>query len=281
MWLYRALDFVFPTSFAAKLVFVALCGMALPPLLVGVYLFAEGGLRSLAQPSYVLFLISSGMATALVIPSLIALLEPLSHMGKALSGMEKRREFTPLPEEYRDYLGQMMMTSNAIARAMGARVDPRFSKGHLNPLTGVLDQNGFELALMRQGCGTLVMLHIDNMQGIRSEHGNALADALLAQAGQAIRTELRDGDLVGHVGDAEFGLWLKGAGRVVSRHVAERVCAAVKQATVHELPGVTLSAGAAVRGEKETLKDLSDRADTAWREASARGDWVEVARGVG
>ncbi|WP_425100291.1 GGDEF domain-containing protein [Tropicibacter sp. S64] len=260
---------------------IALIGQLLPLALVVCYLGFTAGARALASAEFVIFFISTGAGMFFSVTGLSALMVPLRTLEQALSVMKARREYRVLPTEFRDSVGRMMAVTNAIAQALGAKLDPRYAKSNINPLTGVLDEAGFEVALRRQGEGTLVWLNIDNLEGIRAEHGAELADALLAQAGQALRDELRIGDLVGHTGETEMGVWLKGAGRVVSRHVAERLCDAVKMATVRELPGVTLSAGIAVRGEKEPVEALLPRAEDAWRMAHHSGNRVELAPNVG
>lgn len=281
MWLYKTLDYVFPTSFSAKVVSVAIFGASIPVALVAAFLVMDEGLRALSKPVFIVFLVSSGIGMAVLIPGLLALLEPLTKTGRVLRVMQERREFSPLPEDHRDQLGCMMSASNGLALAMGAKLDPRFSKERVDPLTGLLDKAGFEKALLRADSGTLVRVQIDNLTKLRSVHGDVVADGLVAQTGHLMQADVRNGDVVARVGDAEFAIWLKDAGRVVSRHVTQRICDVVKAETAKHPPGVTLSAGAAVREEGETLGQLNARASDAWQEACQLGDRVEIARVTG
>jgi GGDEF domain-containing protein len=277
MWLYRALDKVFPTSYAAKLVLVAVVGVLLPPLAVMSFVLAEMGLNGLRTREFILYVTASAIGLSFLIPGMIALAEPVGTMGDVMQTMQKRRVFTPMPSDHRDGLGLMMSSSNEVAVSIGARLDPRVMQERTDALTGLLDGAGFEAALMRAGVGTLLRVTLDDLPAIRERYGDVVADGLVARSGRVIRGAVRKDDIVGRLGDDIFAVWLKGAGRIVSRHVAERICEQVQIKTEMDPPGVTCSVGLAVRGKGEPIDVVHGRAEGAQEQAQARGNYVEIA----
>ena len=137
---------------------------------------------------------------------------------------------------------------------------------------------GGDSAILRAGVGTMLRVTLDDLAAIRTRHGDVVADGLVARSGRVIRATVRKEDIVGRLDDGTFAVWLKGAGRIVSRHVAERICEQVQGKTEMDPPGITCSVGLAVRGQGESMDVVHGRAEGAQEQAQERGNHVEVAR---
>jgi len=148
-----------------------------------------------------------------------------------------------------------------------------------DPLTGALNRRGFEDALQadiaREGATACaaISLDIDRFKVINDTHGHAAGDDVLARLADAVRAQLRAGDLFERAGGDEFVILLHGVDQGVALGIAERVRAAVKAQAMHgqALPGdVTLSIG--VHAEPGlSVENLVRRADAALYRAKRAG----------
>ena len=148
-----------------------------------------------------------------------------------------------------------------------------------DPLTGALNRRGFEDALQadiaREGATACaaISLDIDHFKVINDTHGHAAGDDVLARLADAVRAQLRAGDLFERAGGDEFVILLHGVDQGVALGIAERVRAAVKAQAMHgqAMPGdVTLSIG--VHAEPGlSVENLVRRADAALYRAKEAG----------
>jgi diguanylate cyclase len=69
----------------------------------------------------------------------------------------------------------------------------------------------------------LLVVDADHFKNINDNHGHDQGDEALKIIAAAIRSAVRDGDLVGRLGGEEFGVFLPGASEVSARAVAERI----------------------------------------------------------
>ncbi|HUF66090.1 MAG TPA: diguanylate cyclase, partial [Gemmatimonadaceae bacterium] len=101
----------------------------------------------------------------------------------------------------------------------------------LDHLTGlwnrrmILEQLDRELSrVLREKCSlTVAMVDIDRFKAINDTHGHAAGDAVIRDTAAAIRSQLRDYDVVGRYGGEEFLLLLPGCGPESGRMIADRV----------------------------------------------------------
>jgi diguanylate cyclase (GGDEF)-like protein len=101
----------------------------------------------------------------------------------------------------------------------------------LDHLTGllnrrmILEQLDRELSrVRREKCSlTVAMVDIDRFKTINDTHGHAAGDAVIRDTAAAIRSQLREYDIVGRYGGEEFLLLLPGCGPESARIVADRV----------------------------------------------------------
>jgi diguanylate cyclase (GGDEF)-like protein len=130
-----------------------------------------------------------------------------------------------------------------------------------DPLTGLLNRNGFLAAATRehaiaQRAGnplTLAVLDLDEFKQVNDIRGHAAGDRLLADLGRAWREQVRAGDILARHGGDEFVVLLPATSSRAAKTVLERL-------RVDGLP-VTWSAGISEWLAGESLSDCLDRAD--------------------
>jgi len=121
---------------------------------------------------------------------------------------------------------------------------------------------------------TAVMFDIDRFKSINDTFGHHAGDTAIKMAASVISGSIRASDIPVRYGGEEFAVFLMGSTAEGSVVVAEKIRAAVEAA---ELDGVlsgqrlTVSAGVAVRRQKETLIEFLRRADRAMYEAKTGG----------
>jgi diguanylate cyclase (GGDEF)-like protein len=135
-------------------------------------------------------------------------------------------------------------------------------------LTGLRNHGAFQRELgewvARGAPFTLLMLDLDAFKAYNDTHGHPAGDALLARIAEAMRSAIREADLVYRYGGDEFAILLPGIHAVEGRDVAERVRIAIAALTEDRGPLVTASVGiAAFPTDGRTKDDLVVRADRA------------------
>ena len=127
---------------------------------------------------------------------------------------------------------------------------------------------------------TVVLLDLDHFKRVNDGHGHAAGDAVLCAAADAVRREVRPGDLFARIGGEEFCLVLPGTGQEVGRMIAERMRQAFEAQRIAGWPELRVTASfglSAVRGGETTLAPAIARADGALYEAKRRGRNTVVA----
>ncbi len=111
----------------------------------------------------------------------------------------------------------------------GATVAVQFLKGRLvraelhqrtmaelDPLTGVANRRGFDLALERAAATgdsyALVLIDLDDFKRVNDEQGHPAGDAVLQSVAIAAASVARQGDCLARIGGDEFALIAPGAG---------------------------------------------------------------------
>jgi diguanylate cyclase (GGDEF)-like protein len=130
-----------------------------------------------------------------------------------------------------------------------------------DPLTGLLNRNGFMAAAIRehaiaQRSGnrlTLALLDLDDFKQVNDLRGHVAGDRVLADLGHAWRDCLRTGDILARHGGDEFVLLLPATAPDDAATVLERLC-------VEDLP-VTWSVGIGEWLVGESLGECIARAD--------------------
>jgi diguanylate cyclase (GGDEF)-like protein len=71
--------------------------------------------------------------------------------------------------------------------------------------------------------GAFLVVQADHLHEINSTYGQGAGDEALALIAMAIRMAVRDGDIVGRLGETMFGLFLPGADEAEAQRVAGRI----------------------------------------------------------
>ncbi len=154
----------------------------------------------------------------------------------------------------------------------------------LDPLTGLKNRRGFELAVKELGASpgpfkgaALVLADIDHFKQINDKHGHLLGDKILRAIGHTLQSNIKGRDIAARPGGDEFAVLLQQTPLAGARALAEQIRAAVaagriRRADSKEQPGsVTLSIGVAAGGSDDTLESLLARADAALYAAKRAG----------
>jgi diguanylate cyclase (GGDEF)-like protein len=89
----------------------------------------------------------------------------------------------------------------------------------------ILEQLDRELSRAEREKSALVvaMVDIDRFKAVNDTHGHAAGDAVIRDTAAAIRSQLRESDVVGRYGGEEFLMLMPGCGAESGRSIAERV----------------------------------------------------------
>jgi len=161
-----------------------------------------------------------------------------------------------------------------------------------DPLTGLLNRRSLERELgshagrvRRYGAtGALLMLDLDHFKYFNDTQGHRAGDELIVRIGQALRSRLRDSDVVARVGGDEFVLLLPSGDEEETQKVAAALLETVRDEALPVLQGslrgligagrrVTVSIGIArfEDGERMTAEEMMVNADVAMYAAKAAG----------
>ena len=73
----------------------------------------------------------------------------------------------------------------------------------------------------------LLVIDADHFKAINDRFGHHRGDEVLQLIAEAIRANVRDGDLVGRLGGEEFGVFMHGANEIIAANVGERIRKAI------------------------------------------------------
>jgi diguanylate cyclase (GGDEF)-like protein len=160
------------------------------------------------------------------------------------------------------YWAIVTVTIWSICLVLGHLSESLRRQADTDPLTGLLNRNGFLAAAVRehaiaQRSGnrlTLAVLDLDGFKQINDFYGHVAGDRVLADLGRAWRERLRTGDILARHGGDEFVLLLPATS-------PDRADAVLDRLRVEELP-VTWSVGVAEWLTGESLGECITRADT-------------------
>lgn len=152
----------------------------------------------------------------------------------------------------------------------------------VDSLTDVPNRRGFYQALQpwmalarRPGQPTaLIILNLDQFKRVNDSYGHPVGDSVLKTMVDVCRKQLRDSDLMGRLGGAEFAIQLPRTSLDDARLVAERIRKAVEGMPVKADKAIiqlTASLGVTTIRAEDTTVSLFKRADEALQAAKLRG----------
>ncbi|HEV7814665.1 MAG TPA: GGDEF domain-containing protein, partial [Janthinobacterium sp.] len=152
----------------------------------------------------------------------------------------------------------------------------------VDALTDVPNRRGFYHALApwmalarRPGMPTaMIILNLDHFKRVNDNYGHPVGDAVLKATVDVCRKQLRDSDLMGRLGGAEFAVQLPRTTLDDALMVAERIRAAVEQLPVkteRAVINLTASLGVTTIRAEDSTVSLFKRADEALQAAKEGG----------
>jgi len=148
-----------------------------------------------------------------------------------------------------------------------------------DPLTTVLNARAFASQLAQElGRNrrygrplALIYLDLDDFKKVNDAHGHATGDAVLRLVADAMRSAVRQADLVGRLGGDEFGVLMPETDGTLAHAVATRLAGGIRT-VFRGTPSVTASIGVvAVSGTEAGSDELLRKADQAMYEAKRAG----------
>ncbi|MBZ0114439.1 MAG: diguanylate cyclase [Thermoanaerobaculia bacterium] len=191
--------------------------------------------------------------------------------------------------------GSVVIVTNDITAQVRAREAERRAKAELEKalleqtehartdfLTQVWNRRHFfelathELALAtrHQQALSVVLLDIDSFKAINDRYGHEVGDEVLQHVAQAMKTALRDTDILARHGGEEFVVLLPFTDSPAAGLVAENLRAAASGFRVENearITEVTISAGVAAARRGDSVDSLVSRADHAMYTAKSTG----------
>jgi len=163
-------------------------------------------LLSLAVSEAIMLVLSRGMDLA---GSAASLLLPLILGGPAMFYMQLRSaQLAEANRKLEELAATDWLTDCLNRRAFTTRVDTALGGRHS-------DSNA------------LLVIDADHFKTINDRFGHHRGDEVLQLIAEAIRANVREGDLVGRLGGEEFGVFMHGANEIIAMHVGERIRKAI------------------------------------------------------
>lgn len=163
-------------------------------------------LLSLGVSEGIMLVLSKGMDLAGAIASMAL---PIILGGPAMFYMQLRSaQLAEANKKLEAIASTDWLTDCLNRRAFTTRVDTALSSGHV-------DGNA------------LLVIDADHFKTINDRFGHHRGDEVLQLIAEAIRSNVRDGDLVGRLGGEEFGVFMRGTNAIIAQHVGERICRAI------------------------------------------------------
>ncbi|HSC67852.1 MAG TPA: GGDEF domain-containing protein [Cellvibrio sp.] len=150
-----------------------------------------------------------------------------------------------------------------------------------DPLTGILNRNGFAHEISRRASNeilmrntTMMVIDLDNFKRVNDTHGHDAGDAVLREVARVIHKNTRANDLFVRWGGEEFILFCESTNAQHALLIAEKIRAAVGSSPIaHEEKSIlmTVSIGIGVADSQEHFEGLFRRADQALYRAKKLG----------
>lgn len=151
-----------------------------------------------------------------------------------------------------------------------------------DPLTGVNNRAAMEITVSREidlakRHGTplsLIAMDIDRFKSVNDSYGHLAGDTIIKAVADTVNTCIRSSDILFRYGGEEFAIILSNTGPDGALLLAERIREAIakKQYEFEKRSiGVTVSQGVACLDQKDEIKTLFMKADTALYKAKAGG----------
>lgn len=224
--------------------------------------------------TWVLMLALGGVAVIVPVFAAVAigwLLAPIERINRAMDRYLETRVLDPLPQEFGDGLGRLMVNTTRLMSEASVEIDAAIAEAETDPLTGLLNRRGFERMVPAKTVGTVLFVDADHFKRINDEWGHAVGDETLIAMADAISAALRSSDIVARIGGEEFAIFAEETAASRALELAERVRQKVTGTVNVWRRPVTVSVGLAVSDAVLDREVLLQAADDAVYEAKRSG----------
>jgi len=251
------------------------------------------GLAAIVGGVYVLNARTTGelqLGILYVIPVLLAAWHDGMHWGIAFAlatsllrfsvGIDQMPATTLLDYRVMNELAYLLVVAVAIAglsqlRQTHSQLEQLATQ---DPLTNALNARAFshelaqELSRNRRYGRPLALIYLDlDDKNVNDAHGHATGDAVLRLVADAMRSAVRQADVVGRLGGDEFGVLMPETDGDVAHAAANRLVSSIRT-VFRGTPSVTASVGVvAVSGTEAGTDELLRKADQAMYAAKRAG----------
>ena len=198
------------------------------------------------------------------------LMEKLCKQEAALAAADEK--LRQLVENQKTQLDERNEQSAAREQALKAEL-------YHDPLTGAYNRRFYEeVACKAIGPAGIALMDLDDFKVCNDTYGHYAGDMALKAAAAAIRSCIRDSDLLIRYGGDEFLLVLPGIPGGILQTKLEQICAVVQKASI---PGyshfrISLSIGGTIQSISDPLENAVRRADQLMYQAKCRKNAVMV-----
>lgn len=171
------------------------------------------------------------------------------------------------------------VSEDETARQRAAREQQLKDELYRDPLTGIYNRRYYEEVVRKStGPAGIALMDVDDFKICNDTYGHYAGDMALETAADAIRSCIRNADLLIRYGGDEFLLVLPGIPSDILQAKLEQIRAAVQQATV---PGyshfrLSLSIGGTMQAITDPMENAVRRADRLMYQAKCRKNAVMV-----
>ncbi len=271
MYLYALMSRLFPTSFTAKVFFIAFVGTHVPLLALAVRAMVQNAPLSEQLGTLAVALVATLIGTGICLAALRAILRPLYMVEAAMRDFEAGKQAVSLPFGFRDEVGQLMERTNRLVLHVNQKLDETTREAETDPLTGVLNRRGFERRVVDRAAGGMLLLDLDHFKEVNDTYGHEAGDHVLVDVAEAIQSVLRRSDVLARFGGEEFVIFLPGASSAEAMAAAERIRAVIESMVRAGDRPVTASVGVAQSRGLRPVADLLTAADAASYAAKRAG----------
>lgn len=175
---------------------------------------------------------------------------------------------------HQQFLAHLVHLVQVTTAALELKNDQLGYQARTDALTGLANRGALEIAirsaLERRRDFAVIMLDVDNFKGINDTLGHDVGDESLKALAQAIREQIRAGDIAGRWGGDEFVVLLPGQDTHGAQRAAERMREVVRDYTLPDGSHFTLSIGITAYTLNDDELTLFRRVDKALYAAKAK-----------